>query len=161
MTRAGISLYLDAGDHARLKAWAEAAWPEETCGLLLGRGLGGPALTVSQVEWSPNLAPEPERGFEVDPRLLLRLHREGRQQGETMIGVFHSHPTGSPEPSATDLARALDPDLVWLILAVREGRLRDTKVHRLRQDGSGFDEMPWHLLPSESKPVGGKEESRC
>ncbi len=59
--------------------------------------------------------------FEVDPRLLLELHRELREGAEAMVGVYHSHPNGTGAPSETDLARAWDPDLVWIIAAVREG----------------------------------------
>ncbi|MCH7899810.1 MAG: Mov34/MPN/PAD-1 family protein [Acidobacteria bacterium] len=33
-----------------------------------------------------------------------------------MSGVFHSHPDGSAEPSMDDVAAALDPEWVYLVV---------------------------------------------
>ncbi len=101
---------------------AERTYPEECCGLLVGPAGTPEALSVSRVVPSANVCEGDRRqGFEIDPRLLLELHRELREGAEAMIGVYHSHPNGSGAPSETDLARAWDPDLVWIIAAVREG----------------------------------------
>jgi proteasome lid subunit RPN8/RPN11 len=36
-----------------------------------------------------------------------------------VVGHFHSHPGGPPEPSETDRRAAYEADLIWLIVALR------------------------------------------
>lgn len=69
-----------------------------------------------------NIAGDRRARFEVDPRLLLRLHRTLRDGGTGLVGVWHSHPDGPAVPSATDRAMAWDDTLVWVITPVAHGR---------------------------------------
>ncbi len=126
---------------------AEAAYPEECCGLLVGPGgeggKGGKRRwRVVRVEASANLAEgDRRRRFEVDPGLLIRLHRELRGGETRVIGVYHSHPDHPAEPSAHDLELAREPGLVWLIVSVVGGRATDASAHVLAEDGACFDEI--------------------
>ena len=118
---------------------AEAAYPEEACGLLVGRCTPGGGWRVSTVEASANVAEPPRtKRFEVDPRLRLRLERALRDGPESVIGVYHSHPNGSAEPSATDIAMIFEPAMIWLITAVVEGKAEATKAYRPAEDGAAF-----------------------
>ena len=87
---------------------AEAAYPEECCGLLLGHEQGKDRIVVSAAVASANLAAEPQRHFEVDPALYLRLRRAAAAEplGAHLIGLYHSHPEGEAVPSASDAAEA-------------------------------------------------------
>lgn len=96
---------------ATLRSHCAAAAPEEACGLLVGE-----AGRILRAEPAENVAEDRRRRFEVDPRLLLRLHRELRGGPHGLVGVYHSHPEGRAEPSPVDLAKALDPELLWLIV---------------------------------------------
>ena len=122
---------------------AERAYPREACGLLVGRREDG-ALRVTAIVESRNLAP-PGRPdlFEIDPGLRLRLQREARDRGEAVLGHWHSHPDAPPRPSATDLARAWERDLVWVIVGVVAGQAARMAAHALRPDGTGFDPVPF------------------
>lgn len=118
---------------------AEEAYPEEACGLLVGRSAPGEAYRVSTVEASANVAEPPRtRRFEVDPKLRLRLERELRENPDSVIGVYHSHPDGGAEPSKTDIAMIFEPDMVWLITAVADGRAGATRGWRPAEDRSAF-----------------------
>ena len=118
---------------------AEEAYPEEACGLLVGRSAPGEGYRVSTVEASANVAEPPRtRRFEVDPKLRLRLERALRESPESVIGVYHSHPDGSAEPSETDIAMIFEPDMVWLITAVADGRAGATTGWRPAEDRSAF-----------------------
>ncbi|MEQ9642500.1 MAG: M67 family metallopeptidase [Alphaproteobacteria bacterium] len=99
---------------AELIAAADAAHPAEACGLILGRTNGWAA---DQLVACDNVADNPAREFEIDPAALLHWYKTLRGTERAVIGVYHSHPTGVARPSATDAARAWDPDLVWLIVA--------------------------------------------
>jgi proteasome lid subunit RPN8/RPN11 len=115
---------------AEIKAHCARARPEEACGLLVGAG-----EQVVRVEPAENVAEDRRRRFEVDPGLLLRLHRELRGGALSVLGVYHSHPDGLPEPSAVDLAKALDPALAWLIVgadgAARAWRIEDGRAREI------------------------------
>ena len=136
---------------------AEQAYPEEACGLLVGRCEPGGRYLVNAVEASANVAEPPRtRRFEVDPKLRLRLERDLRESPESIIGVYHSHPNGSAEPSETDRSMIFEPAMVWLITAVAAGRAAATMVWRPTEDGSAF--LPLGLdLDSETTENGSED----
>ena len=117
---------------------AEAAYPDECCGLLVGRVRRDGRVLVREAHASRNLAEDPRRAFEVDPRVQFALLRRLRGGPDDVIGVYHSHPDLGAEPSATDLARAWEPGLIWLITSVLGGQAVLTTAHRLSADRSRF-----------------------
>ena len=118
---------------------AEAAYPEEACGLLVGRAEPGGAWQVRAVEASANVAEPPRtRRFEVDPKLRLRLERELREGPDSVVGVYHSHPNGSAAPSETDISMIFEPNMVWLITAVAGGKAGATMAYKPTEDGAAF-----------------------
>ncbi len=127
---------------AAIRAEAEAAWPGECCGLMVGRR-GADACSVDRIVAAANLAAAPERQFEVDPAVLLATHRQAREAGEVILGPYHSHPEGAARPSATDLARARDgaeAGEVWLIVAGAAGRVEAAQAFVF--DGTDFRPLP-------------------
>jgi len=109
---------LSAADWRGIAAAAEAAFPGEGCGLLAGHG--ATAVQITRVVPAANLcAGERNDRFELDPRARLVLQRTLRGTTERLVGHWHSHPNGHAEPSAEDVARAEEPDLIWLIVPVR------------------------------------------
>jgi proteasome lid subunit RPN8/RPN11 len=128
---------------------AEAAYPDEACGLLVGRAekdAGAAAVHVASVAASANLASAPGTRFEIDPALRLRLQRELRGGSTSVVGLYHSHPDGVAQPSPRDLEAAWEPDLVWLVTAVAAGQAIHTSAHVLIHDGNTvrFSEVPLH-----------------
>ncbi len=99
---------------------AEAAFPDEGCGLLVGSGRR--IVRVTEVVTAPNLRRgEASDRFELDPRIRFATERRLRGGDLRIVGHWHSHPDGSARPSASDLAEAWEPDLVWLIVGVTIG----------------------------------------
>lgn len=137
-------LHLPAALLKRIVDAAEAAYPGECCGLLAGTGTR--TITVTRVVPSANLAQGNDR-FEVDPVVRLRLMRELGDGPERLVGHYHSHPDHPAEPSATDLAMAFEPDLVWLITAVAQGQALHTAAHRLAPAGGRFRPVPLKITP--------------
>jgi predicted GIY-YIG superfamily endonuclease/proteasome lid subunit RPN8/RPN11 len=97
---------------ARLLEEAARAAPMECCGLLLGEG-----DRIDEARPAANVAPDPERRFEIDPLALLAAHKAARAGGPQVVGYFHSHPEGHPLPSATDCEHASGDGRVWAIIA--------------------------------------------
>jgi proteasome lid subunit RPN8/RPN11 len=129
---------------AALRQAVEAAYPEEGCGLLIGRR-EGPRIVVARALPSPNLAQDRRHHFEVDPRLRFSLQRELRGGLEDIVGHFHSHPDGPAEPSASDLECAYEPALCWLIASVAGGRQVALNGFRVTADRSRFEAVPLAL----------------
>jgi len=98
--------------HARRDA------PNECCGLLVGR----PGEILEAVPAS-NGASESTRRYEIPPVDYFAQIRRCRQisaaQSENfaVIGAYHSHPRGGPDPSETDTAQAFR-DFVFLIVGL-------------------------------------------
>ncbi len=157
-TASGAELIvLEPGQMAEITAAAEAAYPEECCGLLIGSGSGPPepGYRVARVAVSENKAPDRrEARFEVDPALRLTLQRRLRGGPDRVIGLFHSHPDGAAEPSPRDLDSAWEPELVWLIVAVSAGKVTRAAAHVLVNNNTRFDEIPLVVSEAEAGAAG-------
>ncbi|WP_174284859.1 M67 family metallopeptidase [Sphingomonas bacterium] len=97
---------------ARIVAEAAVSPGVEVCGLLLGRG-----GHVEEARPSRNVAADPSCMFEIDPAALIAAHRAARAGGPAILGCYHSHPSGSAEPSARDAADAVAEGWLWAIVA--------------------------------------------
>lgn len=93
-------------------AQAKAAHPRECCGLLLGSD-----RAISGILPTANVHPTPLTHFEIDPQALIDAHRAQRKGGPAIVGYYHSHPAGAPDPSATDAAQASGDGRIWAIIA--------------------------------------------
>ena len=109
----------------RMRAEAEAAAPDECCGVLVG------GQAVEEARPAANVAPDRRRRFEIDPQALVDAFRSARQGGPEVLGYYHSHPAGPTEPSATDRSLAAGDGKVWAIVA-------EDDVTFWRDDGHGF-----------------------
>ena len=101
----------------RILALAAAEPEREVCGLLFGDD-----RAVVAAEAAANVAATPADSFEIDPQALFAAVRAERAGGPRLVGHYHSHPRGQPEPSARDAAAAA-PGALWLIAAAGEVRL--------------------------------------
>lgn len=122
---------------------AEAAYPRECCGLLVGRDDAAASVVVTRVEPSANLSADGGYDrFEVDPALRFRLMRDLAEGPHRIVGHYHSHPDHPAQPSRRDLENAWEPDLVWLITSVVGGQAVHTSAHAVDADGLQFREIP-------------------
>lgn len=121
-------LLIELGRLAELGRIAEAAYPDECCGLVVGRALpsdnGQHGWRVTRLVPAPNRAADPRRAFDLDPATHFALLRELRMEGrdDQLLGHYHSHPNAAAQPSERDRAQAHDPGMIWLIVAVSPGQ---------------------------------------
>ena len=126
------ALRLPAAVLGDLEAWARAEYPNEACGLFLGRPsrLGGPVV-VRAVRCA-NLNRERARDrYELDPRDHLAAEEAARREGLEVIGVWHTHPDHPARPSETDRAAAWE-GWSYLILSVTAQGVADVRSFRLQ-----------------------------
>ncbi len=133
-----------------IETQAEAAYPQECCGLLVGTR-NAALITISRAEASANVAGETagvdtRRRFEVDPRLRLALVRELEESGETIVGLYHSHPNHPAGPSRHDRHSIWEPELLWLITAVENGEAGVTTAHLPDPDARDFHALKLRVV---------------
>lgn len=122
---------------------ARREFPNECCGLVVGDATTA-AVEITEIHSSPNLtSKDPEKSFEVDPKLRFDLMRaaQNRNDGTDIIGHYHSHPNGPAEPSATDLSMAYEPQMIWLICSVDDNRPVSIGAFRPLKDLSEFETL--------------------
>ena len=113
----GSEVLVRKGVIAEIVARAQAS-ADEVCGLLLGA-----RDQVTGVLHCRNVSPDRAVAFEIDPAQLIATFRAGRAGGPEVIGCYHSHPGGRPEPSPRDADQAAPNGWLWLIVAGGEARL--------------------------------------
>jgi proteasome lid subunit RPN8/RPN11 len=94
-------------------AHAEAARPDECCGILVGT-----AGRIDQAIPGRNIAEQPSRRYLLDPQDHVDAVREARRRGLEVLGFYHSHPHSAPQPSETDRLEAAYPDHLYLIVGL-------------------------------------------
>lgn len=124
---------------SRMRADAEAAYPNEACGLLLGRD--GKA---AEARLAGNLNTERARDrYLMDPKDQMRIEKEAAERGLKVLGAWHSHPDHPSAPSETDRQQA---EQVWgmarswsyVILEVAKGKVASIRSWIL--EGGAFAE---------------------
>ena len=109
-----------------LIAHARESAPNECCGYLSASG-----GVVEEVFRAENLRASPY-GYELDARSLLRANELDEEGNE--VGIYHSHPRSSAEPSQTDINLATYPHWTYLIVSLdgepdlRAWRIADGRV---------------------------------
>lgn len=112
--------------------FAAGAAPAEACGLLFGDKAG---MRIAEATLARNVAPTPDIRFEIDPQALFAAHRRDRAGPGRLLGVWHSHPDGTPAPSRHDAAGITERDWLWLIAA-------GGRITAWLPDGAGFRPVP-------------------
>ena len=119
---------------------AEAAFPHECCGLLLGH-VNGKEKSVAALFRTNNARKKEDQHhrFLIDPRDFMQAEQRARQQNMDVIGVYHSHPNEAAQPSAYDVDHAW-PWYSYVIVSVQAGKADDLTSWTLRDDRSAFDQ---------------------
>jgi proteasome lid subunit RPN8/RPN11 len=110
-----------------IAAHAQACYPNECCGVLLGDLSGCVARSVA-VE---NMAQNPKDSYEIEPFELDRIYDEARKLNLKILGVYHSHIEVGAYFSSTDRHLALslgEPTYsLYVVASVRRGHCDEIK----------------------------------
>ena len=117
------------------------AYPNECCGILVGREEAGAQMTrriVDLIVPTRNVETgDPARRFMIDPRTLLRVEKEAAAARQLVLGFYHSHPDQPARPSETDRANAWDY-YSYVIVTVRNKLPVELTSWILTAPGGGF-----------------------
>ncbi len=112
-------LQISRNELIRLQDHAERMLPDEAVALLFGT-ISGISVHVTLVELIENTSATAHTSFSVSPEVEYSLLVEAEQRGESLVGIFHSHPA-PPRPSQSDLRNMRFNPVVWLVASKLTG----------------------------------------
>jgi proteasome lid subunit RPN8/RPN11 len=128
----------------RIRRHAEREYPQECCGLLVGRIVDeGRTREVSEIYEVLNAFEEGERHHRmaIPPLEYAKAERRFGVQGLGVVGNYHSHPEHPAEPSQFDLENLAPwPTMSCVIVSVRGGEAKEVRSWELAADRSRFEE---------------------
>ena len=125
-------------------AHAEAAYPNECCGVMLGRTDGSTkAVSVSLQLENVSQGSQAAR-YELRPEDLLNADREARRQNLDLIGIYHSHPDCDAYFSETDLKNSC-PWYSFVVISVQQGAFHHANswLPNAEQTKAEKEELTW------------------
>ena len=118
---------------------ARAESPNECCGLLVGTaGTIGEAVATTNTERGPTR-------YRVDPAEHFALVRRLRGTAADIVGAYHSHPRSPAVPSPSDVAEAISPLFLYVIVSLQAAE-PDVRAYRI--DGTEVREVALSPMPS-------------
>lgn len=135
-------LKISKSHYEALRQHGEETYPHECCGVLLGRFDGDQRVVTSIARCGNTRDDSPHNRYNIDPKELIRIQREGRERKEDIVGFYHSHPDHPAMWSTTDLAEAHWFGCSYVITSVEKGNAAITNSFEL----SGSEEQNKHLL---------------
>jgi proteasome lid subunit RPN8/RPN11 len=125
-------------------AHAEATYPNECCGAMLGH-IDGDQKMVRVSLRLDNAAEGSQRAYyELRPEDLLRADREARQRQMDLIGIYHSHPDCDAYFSQTDLKNSC-PWYSFVVMSIKKGRFdhANSWLPNAEQTAAEKEELKW------------------
>ncbi len=135
-------------EYNRILSHAKASLPNEACGLLAGFRDGNGGI-ITKVYCLSNTDQSPEH-FSMDPKEQFSAVADMRAKGITLLGNFHSHPETPARPSAEDISLAFDPEMIYMIVSLKDNRLQ-LKCFSILQGNAV--EKPYVVLENETAEI--------
>ncbi|TPW17453.1 MAG: Mov34/MPN/PAD-1 [bacterium] len=138
-------LFIRPADLEAIRRHGEDGYPDECCGLLLGRveAPGGARVkAVTSVQRLENERDDSRHNrFLITPEAFLAADRAARRQGIDILGFYHSHPNAPAVPSEFDREHAW-PFYSYVIVSVVDGNARELHSWVLAEDRTHYDAEP-------------------
>jgi len=138
----GASIKVSGDVCAKLTEHGRRDLAFECCGLLAGRD-----GVITHVFPAKNVAPDPAKNYEIDPRETVRLLREFREQELEFLGIYHSHPNGKNEPSARDIELACYSEAIYFIVSPLADAAKPVRAFSIRDGRAEECEIEIRQLP--------------
>jgi len=128
--RIGRDLIDEIIAHSREAYPVKGAEPrEECCGLI-----GGRDGEMTSIHRARNAAATWLR-YEVHPSDQIRIMERIEEDGEELVGIYHSHTKSAAYPSQTDVNLAANwPGVLWLICSLEDWDEPTVRAFRIRDE---------------------------
>ena len=136
-------LVLSGDLYRRIQAEGMRSYPNECCGILVGRDVKEGAATrriVDRLEPGKNAfeADEQYHRFSISPQQLMNAERQAGERGELVLGFYHSHPDHPARPSEYDRQHAW-PFYSYVIVAIAKREPGEMTSWQLNEQTEGYD----------------------
>ncbi len=136
-----MPLKIGAGDAGHIHDHAKEAYHEECSGVMVGMDVEEMKIVVDVWRAENTHEDERSRRFLIDPKEYIAFDKRASERDMDILGVYHSHPDHSAEPSDYDREHAW-PGWSYVIASVSEDGVEDMRSWVLKDDRSGYDEEP-------------------
>lgn len=117
-----VMLRLSKREADAIRSHATSVYPDECCGVLLGRLDEGARLVRESIP-ATNVSGEfSSSRYSIAPEELIQIQKKSRESGLDIIGFYHSHPDHPADWSPTDLKEAHWFACSYLIVSVKQGK---------------------------------------
>ena len=118
--------------------------PNESCGYLAGKD-----GEIKKIFRMTNIDKSPEH-FSFDPKEQFQVVKEARDQGLSLLSVYHSHPETPARLSEEDLKLLNDPNMVYIIVSMKEEKadVKGFKIHK--PDSNSVEVSQVELIATDS-----------
>jgi proteasome lid subunit RPN8/RPN11 len=120
------ALHLPKAIYDAMRAHGEETYPNECCGVLLGKAAPDGWRVQSAVRAGNTRTDSAHNRYHIAPVELVKIQREATRQGLDIAGFYHSHPDHPAQWSPTDFAEAHWIGCCYVITAVAKGKAQAT-----------------------------------
>jgi proteasome lid subunit RPN8/RPN11 len=105
--------------------------------------LSGANGVITEIHPLRNEADKPETRYFATPEDLFAATRRIRESGQSLLGVYHSHPRSPAYPSASDVEMAFYPEAFYFIISL-EPRL---ELRAFKIEGAKIEDVEISVRP--------------
>jgi proteasome lid subunit RPN8/RPN11 len=149
-------LRIEYSDYEALRAHGEETYPNECCGVLLGKSIAGenpaiaPINSVHQIVRAGNTRTDSAHNrYHIAPIELVKIQRQARTAGLDIVGFYHSHPDHPAQWSKTDFAEAHWLGCSYIITSIEQGKAATTNSFLLtgtEEDNKKFEDEAIEIM---------------
>jgi proteasome lid subunit RPN8/RPN11 len=121
-----------------LRAHGEETYPNECCGVLLGKSMPDGNHIHEIVRAGNTRTDSAHNRYHIAPVELVKIQRKARNLSLDIVGFYHSHPDHPAQWSKTDFAEAHWLGCSYVITSVEQGHAKVTNSFLLT--GTGEDD---------------------
>ena len=154
-------LSIQYADYEALRAHGEETYPDECCGVLLGKNVPGVGNEVKALVRAGNTRTDSAHNrYNIAPVELIRIQRQAREQGLDIVGFYHSHPDHPAMWSSTDFAEAHWLGCSYVITSVEQSTAKVTNSFLLlgtEEDNKQFHDESVEIYMADRQNGDGQE----
>jgi proteasome lid subunit RPN8/RPN11 len=126
-------LRIEYADYEALRAHSEETYPNECCGVLLGKNIAKESDAIAAINHVQQIVragntrtDSAHNRYNIAPQELVKIQRQARGLGLDIVGFYHSHPDHPAQWSQTDFAEAHWLGCSYIITSVEQGKAATT-----------------------------------
>ena len=111
---------IESAPWASMVAHAQASYPDECCGAMLGTTDGETKIVIDSIALRNAFEGAQAARYELRPEDLLAADKAARERKMDQVGIYHSHPDCDAYFSKTDLQNSC-PWYSFVVLSIQKG----------------------------------------